>query len=88
PGLSKHEVTNVAYGQRTTLTELWQMIAEYTDNNKPALYSTARAGDVKHSQASIEKAKQLYQYDPEISLAEGLKLTASWYKAHFEKGVH
>ena len=85
PGLAKHEVTNVAYGQRTTLNELWELIAAYTDNQKPVLYSTPRAGDVKHSQASIAKAKELYGYHPEISLSDGLKLTASWYKSHFEK---
>jgi UDP-N-acetylglucosamine/UDP-N-acetylgalactosamine 4-epimerase len=83
PSLTKHEVTNVAFGERTTLNELWQLIAEYTENKKPPVYSSPRPGDVQHSQASILKAKKLYKYQPETSLAEGLKLTTSWYKSNF-----
>ena len=81
--LTTHEVTNVAFGERTTLNELWQLIAEFTDNKKSPVYSSPRPGDVKHSQASILKAKQLYKYQPETSLAEGLRLTTSWYKSNF-----
>lgn len=75
----KHEVVNIAYGQRTTLNELWESIALLTSNTEQPGYRNPRPGDVKHSQASINKARNLISYDPEISVSEGLRLTVNWY---------
>ena len=43
------------------------------------IYGPFRKGDIPHSLASIEKAKNLLKYDPEFSLSEGLKKTIKWY---------
>lgn len=77
--LTKHEVINIAYGERTTLNELWQHIAAYTGNSNPPIYREQRKGDVKHSLADISKAKSLIGYQPEKSVLEGLELTIQWY---------
>jgi UDP-N-acetylglucosamine 4-epimerase len=45
------------------------------------IYEKIRAGDIPHSLASIEKAKQLLHYAPEISVEEGIKRTVAWYLA-------
>ena len=79
PVLKTHEVVNVAYGERTTLNELWEIIAELASNNQQPAYREPRAGDVKHSQANIDKAKSLFGYSPRISVKEGLKITTAWY---------
>lgn len=81
-GVEKHEVVNIAYGERTTLNELWESIALLTANSEKPSYRNPRPGDVKHSQASISKARQLISYDPEISVSEGLRLTVNWYAAN------
>jgi len=42
-------------------------------------YGPSRKGDIPHSLASIEKAKNLLNYSPKYSLKEGLEDTVSWY---------
>ena len=78
-------VYNVAYGERTTLNELIALLTEYlaefdsTIKGIKATYGPERAGDVPHSLASIEKARQLLGYDPEYDINKGLKEAVAWY---------
>jgi UDP-N-acetylglucosamine 4-epimerase len=79
------QVYNVAYGQRTTLNELYQMIRERVAAVHPAcsskepVYRDFRAGDVRHSLADISKSEQLLGYSPEYSVRTGLDEAARWY---------
>jgi UDP-N-acetylglucosamine 4-epimerase len=77
--IKQHEVINIAYGERTTLNQLWQYIADYTGINNTPIYREERKGDVKHSLADISKAKELIGYHPEISVHSGLKIAIAWY---------
>ncbi|WP_316790860.1 SDR family oxidoreductase [Pedobacter frigoris] len=79
-GLNSNEVINIAFGQRTTLNELWDRIAERTGLEIKPAYREERRGDVKHSLASIQKAKNLVGYDPGFSVLEGLDISLNWYK--------
>lgn len=78
-------VYNVAYGENNNLNELVNILKEYLsefdDRIKgiESIYGPERPGDVKHSLASIEKAKSLLGYNPEYSLREGLKKAIKWY---------
>ncbi|WP_343745557.1 SDR family oxidoreductase [Chitinophaga sp.] len=72
------EIINIAFGERTTLNQLWQMVSECAKINIAPDYGMERKGDVKHSLADISKARQLINYDPEVSVAAGLQLTYSW----------
>ncbi|MBS1532646.1 MAG: SDR family oxidoreductase [Bacteroidetes bacterium] len=82
--LQQHEVLNIAFGERTTLNELWDTIEELTATSITPDYSHERKGDVKHSLANISKAKTLIQYAPGISVKEGLKIAVEWYKSNVE----
>lgn len=80
----KSEVFNIGYGGRTTLNELFSFIKNSLNDNslnyaKDAIYREFREGDVLHSQASIEKAKKLLNYEPNINVNEGLIKTMHWY---------
>ena len=44
------------------------------------IYSGARAGDVRDSQADIAKARQLLSYEPRVTFEDGLKKTVEWYR--------
>lgn len=77
--LTSHEVINIACGERTTLTELWEIIAELTNSNLQPNYQEERPGDVKHSLAEISKAKDLIGYDPLFNVKQGLKEAAIFY---------
>lgn len=80
----KNNVFNVAFGDRTTLNELFYCLKKELSTLginyllEPK-YGDFRSGDVRHSQASIEKAKSLMGYSPEFSFSSGIKETAAWY---------
>ena len=78
-------VYNVAYGERTDLNELVGLLKEFLSNfdEKIAKVSVKhgpnRRGDVPHSLASVDKARNLLGYDPQFDIKIGLKEVVSWY---------
>ena len=78
---SVNTVYNVACGSQTTLLELSQSILEMTNSSSSILFKQERAGDVKHSLASIKKARDLMGYAPIVSVCEGLKMTINWLQS-------
>lgn len=81
---AKNQVYNVAVGDRTTLNDLFNAIkAALNENgviyNKEPIYREFRVGDVRHSQASIEKIKSLLVYKPEFVIAQGIDQAMPWY---------
>lgn len=73
------EVVNVACGERYSLNELVQVLNEILKTNIKPLYADPRAGDVKHSLADIERARELLGYEVRVSLREGLTRTVEWF---------
>ena len=80
PDIMQHEVVNIAFGDRTTLNQLWKIISEIAGTQIQPRYHDERKGDVKHSIATISKAEKLFNYQPQVSVEEGLKITLNWYK--------
>lgn len=82
---SLNQVYNTAFGERTTLNHLMKYLKEYLSAFDPkiadveVIYGENRIGDIPHSLASIDKAKELLNYNPEFSMKEGLKEAVSWY---------
>lgn len=82
---AKNQVYNVAFGERTTLNELFTLIQERVvvanssaKEAKPQ-YRDFRAGDVRHSLADISKAQTLLGYEPKYSVKSGLDKAVGWY---------
>ena len=79
------QVYNVALNDRTSLNQLYRMIEERliqrTEglNQKEPIYRDFRAGDVRHSQANIDKAKALLEYQPKYKIPKGLDKAMDWY---------
>src|SRR5687768_7495731 len=69
------EVINVATAGRVSLNQLFQGIAGMVGAKVEPIYAEPRAGDVRDSQASIAKAKELLGYEPIVSFEDGLKKT-------------
>lgn len=81
---AKNQVYNVAVGDRTTLNELYCAIQVALAENqvnfeRDPVYREFRAGDVRHSQASIAKIQQHLGYAPQFKIAEGIQLAMRWY---------
>lgn len=83
-----NKIYNVAFGQRTTLNELFDLIKEEVARHKPeamgaqCVHRDFRAGDVRHSLADINRAKNLLGYDPQFDVRQGLRLAGDWYAAN------
>lgn len=77
--LETSEIINIAFGERTTLNQLWEKICNLSDRVITPIYRDERIGDVKHSLADISKAKRLIGYEPKYSVLDGIKITYNWY---------
>jgi UDP-N-acetylglucosamine/UDP-N-acetylgalactosamine 4-epimerase len=84
-GEATNQVYNVAFGQRTTLNELFSLIQAEVVKHKPKaasmhpIYRDFRKGDVRHSLADISKAQKFVGYDPQFDVRSGMALAGEWY---------
>lgn len=78
-------IYNTAYGDRTTLNELISYLKEFLSDydakikDVAIVYGPNRSGDIPHSLASIDKARNLLGYDPQYNLKAGLREAVKWY---------
>lgn len=87
---AKNNVYNVAVGDRTTLNQVFACIKDAlarvaVNSSSEMVYREFRAGDVRHSQANIDKAKNLLGYKPLFNVGEGMLKAAGWYVSFFAK---
>jgi UDP-glucose 4-epimerase len=73
------QVFNVAGGERFSLNAVLGMLEDIMGRPSNAYYAPGRPGDVRHSVASIEKARRYLGFEPSISLKEGLARTSAWF---------
>ena len=74
------EAFNIAYGGREYLIDIYYGLTEALGVNIEPKFGSDRAGDIKHSNADISKAKKLLGYDPEWSFERGIKAAIEWYQ--------
>jgi nucleoside-diphosphate-sugar epimerase len=74
------EVINVATGGRISLNDLFHAMRGLIGASAEPTYVETRAGDVRDSQADIEKARRILGYEPIVSFEEGLRRTVEWYR--------
>ena len=83
-----NQIYNTAYGERTNLNELVDALKENLSKHDAAIVSIEalhgpnRLGDIPHSLASIDKAKELLGYAPQFSMCKGLAACCDWYWEH------
>ncbi|MEH6560720.1 MAG: NAD-dependent epimerase/dehydratase family protein, partial [Marinobacter sp.] len=92
PEQARGEVYNVAVGDRTTLNILFDSLKHSLATiscpyDKPPVYREFRDGDVRHSQASVDKAKDKLGYEPEFQIQEGISKAMPWYRATLTENV-
>lgn len=80
-----NHVYNVAVGDRTSLLQLFEYIKANLEASsievvyKDPNFRDFRSGDVRHSQASIEKSKKFLGYQPLFTIRDGINNSLSWY---------
>ena len=71
---------NVAYGGREYLIDIYYDLCKALNIEREPNFGPDRAGDIKHSNADISKARKLLGYDPEYDFEKGIALAIDWYK--------
>jgi UDP-N-acetylglucosamine/UDP-N-acetylgalactosamine 4-epimerase len=80
-----NQVFNIAYGEQTNLNELLEILKNELSkldskiSDVKVSYGENRIGDVKHSLASIDKARKLLNYQPKHSISQGIEEAIDWY---------
>lgn len=80
-----NQIYNTAFGERTTLNQLVDYLREFLGAKDPSIllieptHGPNRAGDIPHSLASIDKARDLLGYNPKYSMRDGLAEAVDWY---------
>ena len=86
-----NQIYNIALGERTTLNQLFELLrgnlaqlavtrdARESIAASQPVYHDFRAGDVRHSQADIGKARRLLSYSPTHPIKKGIELAMQWY---------
>ena len=71
---------NVAYGGQEYLINMYKFLCETLDKHIEPIYGIDRAGDIKHSNADISKAKKMLGYSPDWDFRKGILAAIEWYK--------
>ena len=80
-----NQIYNTAFGERTTLNQLVNYLKEFLSAFDPSiadieiLHGPTRLGDIPHSLACIDKAKELLHYLPKYNMRDCLKTAIQWY---------
>lgn len=81
--LATHEAAgnafNIAYGGREYLIDIYHSLTRALGKDIEPNFGPDRAGDIKHSNADISKAREMLGYDPDYDFDSGLKLAIDWY---------
>jgi UDP-glucose 4-epimerase len=75
------QVFNVACGEKTSVNQLAEAIAEIAGTSHDPVHAGARAGDIRVSVANIDKARSVLGYEPTVGLREGLERTYEYLRA-------
>jgi Nucleoside-diphosphate-sugar epimerases len=74
------EAFNIAYGGREYLIDIYYDLCKALGKEVEPQFGPDRAGDIKHSNADISKARKLLGYAPEFDFEQGIALAIDWYK--------
>jgi UDP-N-acetylglucosamine 4-epimerase len=74
------EAFNIAYGGREYLIDVYNSLCKALGKDIKPIFGPDRKGDIKHSNADINKAKEMLGYDPSWSFERGIEAAIEWYK--------
>lgn len=80
PSSAAGQAFNIAYGGREYLIDIYYGLTKALGIDLEPEFGPDRAGDIKHSNADISKAKELLGYDPDWSFERGIEAAIEWYK--------
>ena len=82
PSEAAGQAFNIAFGGREYLIDIYYGLTKALGVDVEPIFGPDRAGDIKHSNADISKAKEMLGYDPDWSFDRGIKAAIEWYKVN------
>jgi UDP-N-acetylglucosamine 4-epimerase len=76
-------VFNVAVSDRISIKELYDVLKKVAGSNVDAVHRAERPGDIRDSLADISSARKYLNYNPQVKMVDGLKITMDWFKQAF-----
>ena len=80
PSEAAGQAFNVAYGGREYLIDIYYGLTKALGVDVEPIFGPDRAGDIKHSNADIGKAREMLGYEPEWSFERGIQAAIEWYR--------
>ncbi|OGP72381.1 MAG: hypothetical protein A2W09_04360 [Deltaproteobacteria bacterium RBG_16_50_11] len=74
------DAVNIARGKRTSLNQLLKILKQILETELSPIHEEARKGDIRHSQAEIQKGRELIHYLPQVEIETGLRKTVEYLK--------
>ena len=74
------QVCNIAFGESRPLLDVYRTISDALGLHVEPLFGPARPGDIRHSSADINRAKELLGYAPDWSFERGIRAAITWYR--------
>ena len=84
PAEAAGEAYNIAYGGREYLIDIYYGLTKALGMDMEPNFGPDRAGDIKHSNADISKARRLLGYDPQWDFRRGIDAAIAWYKENLK----
>ncbi len=75
----------MAYGGREYLIDIYDHLCKALGKDVKPVFGPDRAGDIKHSNADISRARELLGYAPEYDFEQGISLAIDWYKENLSE---
>ena len=72
---------NIGAGGRFSIQELFDILKEKLRFQKDPIYGNLRAGDIPHSNASVDKARNSLGYDPKVDFKSGIEMTVDYFNS-------
>ena len=72
---------NVGTGQETTVNECYGIIKELTKSTCKDLFGAAKKGEQLRSVVDVRKLSERFDWTPQVSLSDGLKMTVDFFRA-------
>ena len=74
------DAVNIGCGKRTSLNQLLEILKKILETELSPIHQEARTGDIRHSQADIQKGRELIQYVPQVQIEAGLRKTVKYFR--------
>jgi len=82
PSEAAGQAFNIAYGGREYLIDIYHVLCQALGKDIEPAFGPDRAGDIKHSNADISKAKEMLGYEPDWSFERGIQEAIGWYRGN------